>query len=379
MMKRKTSCNTFLPIQRAGKSSPLVSLFFDELESGLGNGLEIGEGIGVGRNSDYKTKEGSIFTRFRAVLLAFVVLVLGACGDEKKSLSGEEELTAKEFLLSFDERALPLVLEDTLLLKKSADSLKIGQKLVNRFIPDTVFHALFGKKTSPDVFPIGRISSKNAETFILIRAETKAKRAAYLLAYNELDSFVVAMPLLEVPVKGINAQTGYQASIDRKKTILKTKLRRQKSGEILYTKQAFVYNNAGVFTLILTESNDVEKIRSVVENPIDTFPATHPLAGDYVQNKNNYVSVRDGRNEKEIDFFIHFEKSGDCNGEIKGTAKFISPNLARYTQPGDPCVLDLSFKNGKVTLKEEKGCGAYRGIKCFFEGTYTRKKTKNKN
>lgn len=308
-----------------------------------------------------------------AWLLVFVAWMAIGCKDKKKSLSGEEEMTISDFITSFDERALPFNLEDTSLNKKEPDSLKIGYSLFTGFVPDTIFRKEFGKGVKPTLFPLGRISVKDKETYVMIKAVTAKRRAAYILAFNEIDSFVTAMPLLTGERV---ANTGFSAAIDKRYTITKTKLRRQSSGEMLYTKDAYVFNSAGVFTLILTESNDVSKVQEMVINPIDTFPAKHKWAGDYIQNKKNFVSVRDGRNDKEVDFFIHFEKSGDCNGELKGTAKFIAPNIAQFSEPGDPCVLQLKFSGSSVTLKEEKGCGAYRGIKCFFEGSYTRKKKK---
>lgn len=306
--------------------------------------------------------------------IAVLALFLAACGDKKASVTTPEEMTTRQFIESFPELSLPFNLEDTSVGKKAGDTATIPSLLVSRFIPDSVFAGEFGKKTKPEIFPIGRVSVKGdkAENYLLIKAITKTRQAAYILVYNSLDSFAAAMPLLDGRRA---ASTGYSASIDRRYTIAKTVLKRQPSGEILYTKEAFVFNPEGVFTLILTESNDVSLANRVIINPIDTFPATHKWAGDYRQDKKNFVSVRDGGSENEILAFIHFEKSGgDCVGELKGRFVFTSPNTARYSESGDPCVLELDFSGNTVTMKEERGCGVYRGIHCFFEGKYTRKK-----
>jgi hypothetical protein len=37
--------------------------------------------------------------------------------------------------------------------------------------------------------------------------------------------------------------------------------------------------------------------------------------------------------------------------------------------------VEFTFTGGKVTMKEKGGCGAYRDIQCFFEGSYWKKKT----
>jgi len=320
----------------------------------------------------------------RRICRGLVILALfgAACGDKQPVASSPDEMTARQFIESFQTITLPFSLEDTSVGKKATDTVTIDPVLVSRFIPDSVFAGEFGKKARPKLYPIGRIAvrdkeGKERENYVLIKAITAQRQAAYMLVYNALDSFAAAMPLLN----GQRASaTGYSASIDRRYTISKTILKRQPSGEILYTREAFVFNPEGAFTLILRESNDVSRAAQVIINPIDTLPVTHKWAGDYRQDKKNFVSVRDGASENEILAFIHFEKNnGECVGELKGKFVFISPNTARYTEAGDPCVMELHFSGNTVTMKEERGCGVYRGVRCFFEGQYTRKKPARKN
>jgi hypothetical protein len=103
------------------------------------------------------------------------------------------------------------------------------------------------------------------------------------------------------------------------------------------------------------------------------LPHKHKFTGDYIQNKRNIISFRDGKDPSRILFFVHFEKDeGSCKGELKGEAKFISASTARFRSSGDPCTVDFAFGSSGVTMKELDGCGNHRDIKCFFEGYFER-------
>jgi hypothetical protein len=89
----------------------------------------------------------------------------------------------------------------------------------------------------------------------------------------------------------------------------------------------------------------------------------------------NIVSIRDDSKAGRLNFFIHFEKNnGECIGELKGVANFTSANTAIYKQQGDGCSLQFNFSPSSISLKELEPCGAHRGVKCSFEGSYPRKK-----
>jgi len=99
------------------------------------------------------------------------------------------------------------------------------------------------------------------------------------------------------------------------------------------------------------------------------------LSADYTRGKMNLVSIRDGRKNDRITFFIHFETTdGSCNGELKGEAILRGPNIAEYRANGESCVLRFLFSSASVNLKEIEGCGAYRGLRCLFDGNFARKK-----
>ena len=47
---------------------------------------------------------------------------------------------------------------------------------------------------------------------------------------------------------------------------------------------------------------------------------------------------------------------------------------AIYSEGGDPCVIDFYFEGNEVVVKEKGSCGNRRGMNCFFDDTYIKKK-----
>jgi hypothetical protein len=87
------------------------------------------------------------------------------------------------------------------------------------------------------------------------------------------------------------------------------------------------------------------------------------------------VAIRDGKDEKTYLFFVHFEKKeGTCIGELKGELKMKNAKEGLYNIGGDPCIIDFTFRDRTVSLKEQGSCGNRRGINCFFNDAFTRKK-----
>ena len=311
--------------------------------------------------------------RFSWITAFLLVFFLQACKEEKKPLLDTEQVEVGDFIEFFSEVKLPFQLADTSLLRRSPDSLRIGNKIFAQFVPDSVLSAYFGKKGKPQLHPLGRVDVENGQTYLSLKATQGTKRASYLLVFNE-EKYVTAMPLIQLQGKPA-AGSSSVATMDSKYTITTLRQRNPGDGQLVYTKKVYVYNTEGVFTMILTESNDKNASTNQLLNPIDTLPATQKLAGDYLQNKNNLVSVRDGKTAGTLMFFIHFEKDGGaCRGELKGEARMTGTNTARYTEGDGPCVIDFNFSGNTVRIKEVEGCGSYRDIKCFFEGSYTRKK-----
>ncbi|HRN56475.1 MAG TPA: hypothetical protein PLL71_08485 [Agriterribacter sp.] len=302
--------------------------------------------------------------------ICIAVLVLLACKSKKKYLSGEDPVDINDFIGFFRELPLPYAIADTQISRKLPDSLLISAPILNQFVPDTVYSKNYGKNTHPKFYALGKIVTEEKETYLLVKAATLARQMAYVLYFDEDKNFKAAMPLVH---NNTGRRASITGSIDRRLVITTREMRKGPGGQQYYKLHAYVYNTAGVFTLIKIESNE-PVVPKEVYNPIDTFPRKHKLSGNYVQNKKNFVSVRDGKDAKKLLFFVHFERSDDCSGELKGEAVLVKPNIAQYRQAGDPCVLQLAFSGNKVSLSEVQGCGNYRGIKCIFEGSYMKKK-----
>jgi hypothetical protein len=309
----------------------------------------------------------------RCISVFLLLVLLVACKEKKKQLSDTEPVVYADFIDFFPVIKLPFEFADTSLLTKTPDSRRIGNKFFKQFVPDSVAQSLFGKGSKPQFFPIGKIEVKDGETYVFVKAVQAAKQVVVIAVFDK-EKFVTAMPA--VVISG-NPKPNDRSlvNMDSRYTITTLRQKTATDGQVVYNKKVYVYNNAGVFTMILTESNDRNNAEARIINPIDTLATMHKLTGDYMQDKKNIVSFRDGRKAGFLLFFIHFEKEGGaCKGELKGDAKITSPNSARYTESNGTCSIDFSFSGNTVTMKEVEGCGSYRDIKCFFEGNYTRKK-----
>jgi len=305
----------------------------------------------------------------KGLLVLLLPVLLWACKGGKKPLT-DDTVEIGDFIGFFDETKLSVQFADSSFRKKEKDSLAIHYKLFTRFVPDSILHKQFDKVV-PRLYPAGKVTVKKAETYLFVKAITSFRKVIYVLVYDKDQHFTAGMPLL---VNDKNTTGPQTASLDTRYTFTILHHRKTADGGAVYRKNAWVYNSAGVFTLIMTESNDMTAIKSQLINPIDTLPKHNKLSGDYTQNKMNLVSIRDTKTPGRFLFFIHFEKDGGaCRGELKGVARMTGADRAVFTQPGDPCEVSFRFSGNTVAIKEEQGCGSHRDIKCFFEGSFIRR------
>ena len=299
------------------------------------------------------------------------IMSMYACKNKKK-LSGDQHAETEQFLEAYNDLKLPFSVSDTS-LKNLTDTNTISYSVFTQFIPDSIFNNPFGKDRKLVIHPIGKIEQKGKETYFASLVTGKNRSVVYLSVYDK-NKFSTSMPLLV----SNDDESLHSASIDKKLTIVVNREWTLKN-DIYYHRTIYAYNNVGVFTTVLTETNEERSAEAAVTNPFDTFPKRYKYSGDYVKGTKNYLFIRDGSNPNEYRFFVHFS-SGDeeepCSGELKGIFKMASDKAGVFTGNGDPCVLDLKFSATEVSVKETGSCGNYRGIKCFFNDTYIKKKEK---
>lgn len=302
----------------------------------------------------------------------FLSLALMGCNKKKKpSLSGNEKIAFADFIDFFPAQEFPYTITDTLLQKKSKDSLLINTKVLGNFVPDSVVMNLFGKGLRLKTYPMGKINSPSGEIYLFLKTIAGDKHYAWVAVFDKKEKHLSS--LLTLKPDNSNS-TGQSAVFDKRLTLTKTVQRKNADGSLSDGKDVYVLNEAaGQFTLIMTDALD-EKVVELI-NPIDTFFRKHKYSADYGTGKTNLVSIRDGRKPDRVTFFIHFEKNNkECTGELKGEAFWKSNSVAEYREDGDPCVLRFSFTSSAVSLKEEN-CGSRRtSLNCSFDGSFGRRK-----
>jgi hypothetical protein len=305
----------------------------------------------------------------KRLLFCSALTLLITCNH--KNSENESKIEPEDFLAMFPTLNLPVNFADSSLSKKHGDSL-LGPEIVKQFISDTLFQKQFGKSGKPRFYAAGKLVVKKAETYLFIKALGQTKKVLYLACLDPDLHFKTGMPLV---IREEGNEMRYASTIDNKYAVSISQLHRDAEGKTYFVRAVYIYNPEGVFTLIMMESNQGKPRTTQVYNPIDTLSKKHKFTGDYIQDKRNFISFRDGKNNSVLRFFVHFEKdNGNCKGELKGEARFVSSSTARYLASGDPCSLEFNFSEKNVRMKELEGCGNHRDIRCYFDGVYLKHK-----
>ncbi len=298
-----------------------------------------------------------------------LVLLLLACNGDDKPVEDENSFNYETFGGRFTTASVPYQLSDTAFLNNK-DTASIRSQTFAAYIPDSLKKRLFGEGKVKYV-PIAKLEREEAETFFILKAISGSKKSALLVVFDKEGNYGGAFPFLH---PDHDANTTQISSIDKSFSITRSVSRRMPDDVNKEGKDVYAWSpETKTFSLVMTDILDDRNLEVI--NPIDTLARTHKLSGDYLRGKRNIVSIRDGSSNSVVNFFVHFEnEAGDCTGELKGNAILTSSKTAVYRQGGDPCVLEFHFAGNTVTLKEVEGCGSRRGLKCTFDGSFTRKK-----
>jgi len=308
----------------------------------------------------------------RYLVLLLMIFAL-ACKNKTTSLSAKEPVNTSDFFTAFHKLSLPYILADTS-MKKGGDSTLISYDVLKQFIPDTALQTLAAKKPeSLKIHPVGKIENEN-EIYLLAIVTDGKKTSLIAYLFDKKEHYLNHLLLL-------NNQTDddyvHSVNINTEPTFL---LIREKTEHDVYkySKNGYAYSkeNKG-FVEVINDSNEDEKKNNEIINPIDTLAKTNKYSGDYVLDKKNFISIRNGNSARSYLFFIHFEKeksNGACVGELKGTMTMVDETKAVFQQNGDPCIIDFAFKGNTVDVKERGSCGNHRGMTCMFDDSYKKKK-----
>ncbi len=309
--------------------------------------------------------------RKAVLLLSVCCALLAACGGKKDK---NEETTAgfkeNEFTRSFPSLNLKFQLSDSLLARTGKQDKPIAVTGKNYF-PDSLVYAVFGKGAKPKFYPLGKAANGSEELYVVLKAVEGDKQAAFLLCY---DGSLIYKDGLVFCESDNDPKTFHSASLDRSFNIIIRKETYHTREDISVVERALVYNAEGFFMDVM--NNDPEKKLALV-NPIDTLAAKGKFSGDYAAQGQNFISIRDGKDSGEFIFYYYMDKGEDCRNTIRDVARLTSKNTAVFKKDGDPCVFTFTFGNNQVTLKEEDGCGNYRGLNCTLNGSFSKKKKLN--
>ena len=306
-----------------------------------------------------------------------ILLALIGCAETKTDLSGNTPLKINDFNAAFKNIELPIRINDTNLVSFT-DTIKIGRKALEQFLPDSVVDAIAPKLVkNSSIFTVGKIE-KETEYYLLLNNKDAKKQTVSVIAFSKKNVFLGYQILTQFDLTQKGSQFyGKTLLINKEPTFLIEENKLDPEQGLTNEKKGWAYTEQG-FRLIYLDAN-IKPEQKAILNPIDTLPTLNSLSGDYARDKKNFISLRDFGNANKYQFFLHFEKKeGTCVGELKGLLNF-NKNQATYSEKGDPCTILFTITGNVIKIKEDGNCGNHRNMTCYFNDSYDKKrKTKSK-
>jgi hypothetical protein len=281
-------------------------------------------------------------------------------------------LKINDFNAAFKNIELPIRINDTNLISFT-DTIKIGRKALEQFLPDSVVDAIAPKLVkNASIFTVGKIE-KETEYYLLLNNKDTKKQTVSVIAFSKKNVFLGYQILTQFDLTQKGSQFyGKTLLINKEPTFLIEENKLDPEQGLTNEKKGWAYTEQG-FRLIYLDAN-IKPEQKAILNPIDTLPTVNTLSGDYARDKKNFISLRDFGNANKYQFFLHFEKKeGTCVGELKGLLNF-NKNQATYSEKGDPCTIQFTITGNVIKIKEDGNCGNHRNMTCYFNDSYDKKR-----
>jgi hypothetical protein len=300
-----------------------------------------------------------------------VIFLLFACKENRQRTIADADLTISDFIELAQQVKLPFIVHDSTLQKKENDSLALNLTVFQSFVPDSIFKKHYPSTKQLKLFLLGKSTDAQNWNYLFVKSISSKQRVVYMYYFNEKNAYVGTTVLLDnTDVSKVNRYI----RIDGRYNIAFIKEQKTPTGELWSDETIYYMDANGKMILTMTNSSK-DKSDEIMGNPIDTLPRKNKYSADYSLDKKNLVSIRDGNTPKTFQFFIHFSKqNGECVGELKGEGEYIAAGKGVFHDKSSSCEILFTFGSSSVTIKESNGCGSFRDITCFFEGSYTRKK-----
>lgn len=301
-----------------------------------------------------------------------ILLALIGCAESKTDLSGNTPLKINDFNAAFKNIDLPLRINDTNLVSFT-DTLEIGRKALEQFLPNSVVEAIVPKQIkNASLYTVGKIE-KETEYYLLLNHKDAKKQTVSVLTFSKKNKFLDYKILTQFDLTHKGSQFyGKTLWINKEPTFLVEENKLDPELGLTNEKKGWAYTEQG-FRLIYMDAN-IKPEQKAILNPIDTLSTLNTFSGDYARDKKNFIALRDFGNANKYQFFLHFEKKdGTCVGELKGLLNF-TKNQATYSEKGDPCTIQFTITGNIIKIKEDGNCGNHRNMTCYFNDSYDKKR-----
>ncbi|MEP6682365.1 MAG: hypothetical protein ABJA35_03855, partial [Parafilimonas sp.] len=214
----------------------------------------------------------------KVLLLLLLIITIAGCKNPVPNYSGNEKMSAEEFLKAFHELHLPAVVADTT-LERFSDTLVISKAVFTQFIPDSAVNTLIEKLNSEVVIHPAGIIHRKERDFLLATFSSGRQIKLAVFALDEKHKFLNSFTILD----NLKSDTyNHNVTITEEPTFILKKEKFSLNNKSSYNRNGFAYSaTSNSFTQVLHDSNEDTAKNNEIINPIDTLAETKKFSGDY--------------------------------------------------------------------------------------------------